>query len=78
MARPSIAARLRINSSAGAGARARQRSSPICWSASPLHPALFEAVLNNVLTREKLTAIRLDSDQFHFCRTAATVCGWPE
>ncbi|ORM59129.1 two-component system sensor histidine kinase NarQ [Pantoea brenneri] len=35
-------------------------------TASPLHPALFEAVLNNVLTREKLTAIRLDSDQFHF------------
>ena len=35
-------------------------------TASPLHPALFEAVLTNVLTREKLTAIRLDSDQFQF------------
>ena len=35
-------------------------------TASPLHPALFEAVLSNVLTREKLTAIRLDSDHFQF------------
>jgi len=35
-------------------------------TASPLHPALFEAVLDNVLTREKLTAIRLDSDRFQF------------
>lgn len=35
-------------------------------TASPLHPALFEAVLSNVLSREKLRVIRLDSDHFRF------------
>ncbi|WP_313655502.1 nitrate/nitrite two-component system sensor histidine kinase NarQ [Pantoea sp.] len=36
-------------------------------TASPLHPALFEAVLTTVLKREKLTAIRIDSPPFSFC-----------
>lgn len=36
-------------------------------TASPLHPALFESVLANVLANEKVEAIRLESDKFLFC-----------
>lgn len=44
-------------------------------TASPLHPALFETVLTTVLKREKLTAIRIDSEQFSFCAGDAQAAG---
>lgn len=44
-------------------------------TASPLHPALFEAVLTTVLQREKLRAIRLDSKQFSFSAGSEQAAG---